>query len=262
MTKIIRAELYKYSKSIITKVMILVGIGYAFIQCVSLIALLYVNIGAINDDQVNLIKGYQAFAAADMASIFTFFVPFMVVFSFTSEFSKKTFGNLLGYNVSKQQLFISKYVAFCIIVIAVSIILALTSTVIAMCANGWGIDFHVSQIVDILMLILRVSLVQIASASLMIIISLYLHNDAAIVILYFVLSLIESIITAFVSRIEVSNIVLRFLISSMPSNCVDGFQMMIVNESTIVCGLFYTLSSMSLCIFLGSWIINRRDIIY
>ena len=52
MIRIVRAEIYKYTKSNIMKIMTLVALIYALVQCLSLISVLYVNIGAIEANQI------------------------------------------------------------------------------------------------------------------------------------------------------------------------------------------------------------------
>ena len=262
MLGLIHAELFRLGKSLTLKIMLMVTAVYSLIYGFSFLNYLYLKIGTIEETNFVPLSGFEAFASIDIDGMFAFFVPFLVVFFFTSEFSKKTFGNLIGAEISKSKLFIAKYISFGISILTIVFFSAVFITSAVTVVNGWGANFDFRQVSEIFGLCIRIILMQISTASLCVVLSLFIHNDAIIVILYFASSLVESIITSLISRIEIKSGVSEFLVSSLPSNCTDTFQSLSVTSTELWNGSFCVCISIILCLTLGVAFIRKIDINY
>ena len=121
-------------------------------------------------------------------------------------------------------------------------------------------NFSFLQILNIIFIVLRVSLSQIAYSGVIIVLSLIIHSEATIVILYFIVSLIESFLMSIVAILQESNIIFYYLSYIFPSTYMNEFMSLSISGEV----LLYSCLSMSLyCIMtlsIGSIWFNCFDI--
>jgi len=202
MLSVVKGELFKFFREPLLKIVLLVSLAIVAIQVIPFRQLLAEFL-----DQEMVVTaeptGHSAFVDGSFDGFFSFFSPFLVVMIFSSEFTKKTIRSLGTINLPRRRVFIGKYISFAVIVFCLMSFLACCSTIFFFLFRGWGSNTVVVDILKVLYSVVISSLHQISYASVVILLTLYIYNDALIVLLYFGLSLVESIF-AYLFRFRVA----------------------------------------------------------
>lgn len=263
MLNIIKAELYKFYKSKAFKVLLFFGVLCVMFNLVSIIKLvcMWGNLEYNPADDTFLPKtGHDAFSVIDFNSLFYYFIPFLIVFFFTSDFSKKTIRNLFTTDLSRNEIFIGKYIAFSISTIAITVLVAIFTTIVATIMYGWGTSFSILQILNILFIALRIGLSHIAYAGISIVLSLIIHSEAIIVILYFAISVVENLLLSTVSSLQSTSYAFYYLGYIFPSTYMDEFSSMHLSGDMILYSFISIALYCILTIVVGTVWFNRFDI--
>ena len=141
--------------------------------------------------------GSTAFANIGFDGYVNLFIPLIIVAVFSSEFTKRTFLNIVGTRISKRKIFMGKFLSFSVALVVLMIYSAILSTVEYTLISGWGSSFSLIQIIHIFMMAILVAFAQIAYSGMTILLSAVIHNSATLVVIYFSASLVESFFSSF-----------------------------------------------------------------
>lgn len=260
MKNMIKAELYKFSYSKSLLIILIVGIASILISAIPITEMLNESLAQDIYEVAPLPTGYESIAQGGLNGMLPFFIPFLVVLFFSSEFSRKTFYNLLGHNLSKGKIFVSKYCAFSIIVFALITILSIINLLIITLLKGWGLDFNIIQIVDIISIIIRMFLFHIASATIVIVLSIFLRSSALIVILFFAINIVDTFLASISYFIQQKVAFPEYFVKLLPTKYSLGFLQMSVSYDSLIFALISILISVSLCLGIGTHCLKKADI--
>lgn len=255
------AELYKFFKGNTFFVLLIIGIAFIAIQAIPFGEMVNLNLGEEIYEIAPLPAGYDAIAQGGINGLLPFFVPFLIVFFFTSEFSKKTFYNLLGQKISKEKIFISKYCVFSIVTLILSVALSAFSILFFILLRGWGSQFSIIHILDIALLIIRMTLFHVSSATIIIILSIFLRNSSIVVILFFAINIFDTLIAGMGYFIQEKITFVGHLIKLLPSKFATDFLQMSVSAEIMASALMSIFLSISLCLGISIFCLKRFDIL-
>lgn len=137
---------------------------------------------------------------------------------------------------------------------------AVTSTVLFSILNGWGGQNVIVEILDIALLVCKYSIIQISYASIVVILSLLIQNGALIIILYFGLSLVESIVSSMFQMFAQKSTVFNVLSFAFPSTYMYEFPLMKISDNTFLLSMISILTYVLLTVIIGCTIMKRKDI--
>ncbi len=199
--RMFKAEIYRLKFSKPFYVMFSIGLVAILFQTYSILDRFYIYVG-LEDGELTQIFGYNAFLSMGIDGFMMFFIPFIVVSIFSSEYSKNTYKNLITKAQEKGYVFLGKYTAFIGVIFMMNFIFAILSTSLCSVVNGWGDTFNILHILNILFLVIKYTLYFVSVASLIIILSFIIRSEALIVILFFVTNIIESLIASFLPMLN------------------------------------------------------------
>lgn len=260
MSRIIKADLYKLFNEIYLKVMALICLLYTIIKAIPFYEILEKLSGIEFDYESQVITGHNAFLQLGFDGFFNFFIPFLIVVIFSSEFAKKTIRNIAALKIGRINIFLGKYIVFVISVFALMLFSAVTSTVLFSILNGWGGQNVIVEILDIALLVCKYSIIQISYASIVVILSLLIQNGALIIILYFGLSLVESIVSSMFQMFAQKSTVFNVLSFAFPSTYMYEFPLMKISDNTFLLSMISILTYVLLTVIIGCTIMKRKDI--
>lgn len=203
--EILKAELMKYRYNKCMKISIIITFLYG-ILCVIPFREIFQKYSMMDTgvSEINKIFGYNACFTLDYSSIFMFILPFLIIHYFTSEFTKKTIKNIVGLGLNRTSIFLAKYLAFFITIFLLFVLWGTFSTLLFSAVNGWGIRFSYIQIVNIVLSILKMASVQLAYATVPIILSFVIYNSAVIVSILYGSSIVGALIISVLNRMNSS----------------------------------------------------------
>ncbi len=260
MFRIIKADLYKLFNEIYLKIMALVCLLYTIIKAIPFYEILEKVSGIDFDYESQVITGRDAFLQLGFDGFFNFFIPFLIVVIFSSEFAKKTIRNIAALKIGRINIFLGKYIVFIISVFTLMLFSALTSTVLFSIINGWGSQNVFVDIINIISLVFRYSAIQISYASIVVVLSLMIQNGALIIILYFGLSLVESIVSSMFQMLAPKSNMFNALSYIFPSTYMYEFPLMKISDNGFVFSAISISVYVVLTVIIGCTIMKRRDI--
>lgn len=259
MLSVVKGELFKFLRQPLLKIILFVSLAVVCIQVIPfrqmLAELMELEI-AFSEKPT----GHNAFVASSFAGFFSFFIPFLVVTVFSSEFTKKTIRNIGTINLPRRGVFIGKYISFALMVFFLMFFLAGSSTIVFAIFRGWGSDSIFLDISRILYYVIISAWQQISYASVIILLTLYIYNDALIVLLYFGLSLIESIIASVLVSLSRHVKALTLIAYAFPSSYSHKLTALPVQSGKFAAAVTAMTVSILLTLVLGSTIFKKRDI--
>ncbi len=263
MSNIVKAELYKFLKSKSIKVLLTFSVIWVMLNMVSIVKLicLWGNLDYSTVEDTFIVKtGFEAFSIMDFNSLFYYFIPFLIVFFFTSDFSKKTIRNLFTTDLTRNEIFVGKYIAFSITVVGITLFMAVFTTLVATIMYGWGTEFSIMQILNILFIALRVGISHVSYSGLAIVLSILIHNETIIVISYFAISILENILLSTVATLQSKSYAFYYLGYIFPSTYMDEFSSMQLSSDMIIYSFISIALYCILTIVVGTIWFNRFDI--
>lgn len=260
MSRIIKADLYKLFNEIYLKIMALICLLYTIVKAIPFYEILEKVSGIDFDYESQVITGHDAFLQLGFDGFFNFFIPFLIVVIFSSEFAKKTIRNIAGLKIGRINIFLGKYVVFIISVITLMLFSALTSTILFSVLNGWGSQNIYVDIINIVLLVFKYSIIQISYASIIVVLSLMIQNGALIIILYFGLSLVESIVSSMFQMLAPKSSMFNALSYVFPSTYMYEFPLMKISDNGFVFSAISISAYVILTVIIGCTIMKRRDI--
>ena len=137
---------------------------------------------------------------------------------------------------------------------------ALTSTILFSIINGWGSQNVFADIINIILLVFKYSVIQISYASIVVVLSLMIQNGALIIILYFGLSLVESIVSSMFQILAPKSSMFNALSYVFPSTYMYEFPLMKISDKGFVFSAISISAYVVLTVIIGCTIMKRRDI--
>jgi len=201
--------------------------------------------------------GYQAYDAIDLDAFMILVVPFIVVYIYTSEYSKHTLKNFITHRVDRSAVFLGKIVAFLIVLLALNAFIAIAATGVYTALNGFGSTHIIASVINIFFYVIKLSLYYFSASSVAIILSALGVGEALTVIIFFSGSIVESIIASVLSSSEISFI--SQFSKLFPTNYLRSF--LSVNGSDVYYAWISISISIIICITIGLLITNRRDVV-
>ncbi|MCL1950582.1 MAG: ABC transporter permease [Turicibacter sp.] len=148
-------------------------------------------------EQENLRFGHQSFSSSSADGLMMFLTPLLVVILFSSEFTKKTIYNIVLAHDSRVVIFLSKIIVITFFLFLFHLFFATVITVIATLRYGWGYSSLLIPIMQIFLLIIRMTVYQAMLASFLVLISLFVKSDMLLVLIHFGASLMEALLANF-----------------------------------------------------------------
>lgn len=260
MSRIIKADLYKLFNEIYIKIMALVCLIYTIFKAIPFYEILEKVSGIEFDYESQVITGHNAFFQLGFDGFFNFFIPFLIVVIFSSEFAKKTIRNIAALKIGRINIFLGKYIVLLISIFALMLFSAVTSTVLFSILNGWGGQNVFVEILDITLLVCKYSIIQISYASIIVILSLLIQNGALIVILYFGFSLVESIISSMFQMLSQKSTVFNIISFAFPSTYMYEFPIMKITDNVFFFSTLSIFTYILLTVIIGCTVMKRKDI--
>lgn len=260
MLRIIKAELYRLFNEANLKIMVLITLLHIIIKSVPIYEILEKIFSVDMDYQSVVAYGHNAFLQLDFGGFNTFFVPFLIANIFSSEFAKKTMRNIAALKIKREDIFLGKYIVFAIMVFMLLSISAIFSTVLFTIINGWGSSTILLDVLNIVSIVIRLSIVQIAYASVIVLLALFIESGAMIIGLYLGLSLAESIVASIFQMLGRKVSIYNILSYIFPSSYMYAFPQMALSDGNFVGALISLASYIILTMLIGSLIMKRKDI--
>lgn len=259
MLSVVKGELFKFFRQPLLKIILLVSLAVVCIQVIPFRQLL----AELLEQEIVLTEkptGHNAFVGSNFDGFIPFFIPFLVVTVFSSEFSKKTIRNIGTINIPRRNVFMGKFISFALLVFLLMLFLASSSTIIYAIFRGWGGDNIFLDISRILYYVCISALHQVSYASVIILLTLFIYNDALIVLLYFGLSLVESIIASLLLGLADKVGALAWIAYAFPSTYSFDLTSLPIAAGKLTAALVAMSVYILLTLVLGSAIFQKRDI--
>lgn len=259
MYKTIRAELYKQYHSRLPK--------YCFLITLVIVIIVVYNLWGKLLYALHLFQeiptasgGYSVHFLSEYSSVFSFFIPFFVVAIFGVDYGRGIVGNLLGHNISRSTIFVSKYIVFALSVLIMQFFASILYTVLSTIINGWGTEFSVLQIGNLITLTMCYSLMFISTATVTILFSLVIKSEVVVVVIFFLRSLIESIVAS-ILNVAADNRYILFLSNLFETNYSTSLFSLPIDKRIFPFFLISVTLNVLCCILVGKAICNRKDIL-
>lgn len=260
MVNLIKAELYKLSKSGVIKLFLVVTMLYIVMRSFDIKDRLFSSLNITSEATSTKTVGYSALFLLEYSGIFTFFIPFMIVSIFGLDFGRGIVGNLFGHGIKRSTIFVSKYIVFSVAVLVMQFSASAVNVGLCSLLNGWGTSFEFKQIIDLLFLTLNCSLMHIATGSATILLALILRSEALVVISFFALSIIESVVAS-ILRIGGNNSVFFATIAKLfESNYSAGLFVLPTDGNLIHYMYLSVFINVGLSICIGILICKKREL--
>ncbi len=260
MYKTIRAELYKQYHSRLPK--------YCFLITLVIVIIVVYNLWGKLLYALHLFQeiptasgGYSVHFLSEYSSVFSFFIPFLVVEIFGVDYSRGIVGNLLGHNITRPTIFVSKYIVFALSVLIMQFFASILYTVLSTIINGWGTRFSVLQIGNLITLTFCYSLMFISTATVTILSSIVVKSEVVVVVIFFLRSLIESIVASIINVAAADNRYIHFLSNLFETNYSTSLFSLPIDKKIVPYFLISVTLNVLCCILVGKTICNRKDIL-
>ncbi len=260
MIRIIKAELNRFAK------------GRGFIICIALTIICLIthsfnlfgrlqsSLGLIESTDIGLPDGYSVSFASSYTSIFMFVVPFLIVSIIGSDIGSGAVCNLFGRGIKRRTIFIAKYLTFAIVVFALIVSSGLVSAVLSTVVNKWGPQFHIIQVLRLISTLSLIAFSQIAFSTIPILIALIVQSEALVVILYFVWSLIESILASVMNGAVAKHESMQWIAKLFFTNFSSSIESLNIDKSILPYAAISIVCSIIACLTIGTSIFSRKEL--
>ena len=261
---VIRSEIFKFCVGKLLYILLTIGVLYIILQQIPLLEMLYNLLEMEEADQSQpLIFGYQAFRHTHIDGLFMFFMPALIVKFFTSEYTKKTIYPVVEISRNRTILFLGKYIALFLTVIFLLFSFAAFSTLLATVINGWGTDVFLLELGGILLLVLKMSFFQLSLAGMTLMVGFIAKQESWVILSYFAISLLESIIASILVNLGSANQFLGTMSNLFPTvyafSFLEGSDVLHQSNSSwawfSIFLMIITTITMCTCIF------NKQDLV-
>ena len=262
MANVIKTELFRFMKGKTIRILLILGLVFTIMQVVVPIKQILVNISGPSSIKINPILGYEAFFMIDFSTLLFIFTPFLVVTIFISKVALAPVENIIATRIKRKNIYISKYIIFVSSIIGLSLSFALFATSITTIINGWGKNFEFFQLCLIFLVSLRISIIYILYGTILILLSLFIHNTVLIVIIHFGISIVESMFISIIDAVIAAHNskVLYYLSFIFPSKYMSDFAKVDIKTETLILGLSVSLLSIIILYITSLNIFLKKDI--
>lgn len=258
--KVIRADLYRLRKERTLKIIILICLVYTLLYAIPFNEILEkITNSELNSQNISRV-GASAFFTLDYNGIFDFIVPFLIVSIYVSEFSKKTIRIMGSVKISRTSIFVGKYIVFSLTVCVLMALCAVISTFFFTFINGWGEKNVFPVLLKLCSTVFLSALLKVTYASTTIFFSLFLHNGAAIILVYFGSSILESMFASLMLSLSAGNKLFSWLAYIFPSYYMNSILEQGVESPLFVGAILSMTIYVIFTLLLGSFVFQKRDI--
>lgn len=190
------------------------------------IALMYILLQAFQYlsfhlDYGEAIFGNNAYRLISIDGVSAFFAPFFYVVIFASELSGKTLKNLIAEKCDRRNVWIAKWITLVMSVMGFNAVLVASSGCVFSILCSWNVAETGISVANMLLFLLKQTAVNISMLSLPMVLSLYIHSEAVIILTYFGGSIIESMLASFFA--VSTNAVIHVFVNFFPTYFMESF---------------------------------------
>lgn len=195
MLSIVKADLYRLKYERMIKIVLILAAFFMLTYPVPA-AEIFAEAGIEYDVETLRAYGSTAFFNIGFDGFANLLIPLLVVVIFSSEFSKRTFMNIVGTKIDRFNIFCGKMISFSISVFCLVSFCAFLCTLEFTLLYGWGEYFSIVQVLKLLFVVCLVSAAEIAYTGLTIILSTIIHSSSLVVVIYFGVTIVESMFSS------------------------------------------------------------------